>query len=206
MSRRSFNRRYDDSDEDDYEPPVYQGSRNYDGFGAAMTDAFNDMAVSVKKVATKFVEETKRKEIMSNVQSKVNEAGEAVEKAKKDAAKALEQAMRKDERGTNTSGMPEGCFCDMRGFACPKHRGREKWRCERVYQQHIRHNVDGEAAAEGAPSAAAESGNGAAQAERLKADEDMAKLIAMGFDPQRVARALEVSDGSVPASPSFFCP
>lgn len=191
MSRRFNQSRYDDSDSDD--EPIYRGSRNYDGVGSSLGDAFNDLAVSVKNVAGKLVDESKRKEIVSSLQSKISEAGETLEKVKKDTSKAFEHAMRKDERGTNTSGMPDGCFCDMRGYACPKHRGREKWRQDRVYQQHIQHNFCGEVAAGGGEDedGAAVYAANAAVADRLKADEDMAKLIAMGFDPDKVQRALK---------------
>ena len=42
-----------------------------------------------------------------------------------------------DGRGKNTSNMPEGCYCDMRGWTCPLHKGHEKWRQSHVFTQHV---------------------------------------------------------------------
>ena len=38
--------------------------------------------------------------------------------------------------------MPPGCFCDMRGYACPLHRGREAWRYSHDFKHHVENNID----------------------------------------------------------------
>ena len=130
--------------------------------------------------------------------------------------------------------MPPGCFCDMRGYACPLHRGQEAWRFSQDFQSHVRHNVDPENASAKAvgiaggdakiikevvasavavertpgalptsrppqppehdpfPGAAPPGGGGgrAASASQDELDSVMAQLVAMGFDPERVAQAL----------------
>jgi len=51
-------------------------------------------------------------------------------------------SMGDDSPPRSQSSLPENCFCDMRGFACPRHRGREKWRQNHDYKIHVEHNID----------------------------------------------------------------
>ena len=57
--------------------------------------------------------------------------------------------------------MPEGCYCDMRGWACPLHKGNEKWRQSHVFTQHVAYNDP--TAAEAAESVEAARSRGGAQ-------------------------------------------
>ena len=45
------------------------------------------------------------------------------------------------------SGLPEGCFRDMRGFTCPKPRDREKWRFAHDYQIHVQYDNESDVGA-----------------------------------------------------------
>ena len=106
------------------------------------------------------------------------------ERAKQSWEKAKVEWEKMNEQQKNTSGMPEGCFCDMRGWACPKHRGKEKWRQSHVVKIHEAYNGgDGGAASNGAASDAAAEDN-------THLDELMAQLMTMGFEPERITQAL----------------
>ena len=54
-ARRGGPGRWDD-DDDDY-APVYKGNRNYDSVGAKVGEAFSDLAVSVRKVADRVLDD-----------------------------------------------------------------------------------------------------------------------------------------------------
>ena len=148
-----MSRRYYD-DDDDYEP-IYRGDRNYEGVSSSIGDALSDLTVSVKKAGEKIMDEHARREVIDKVKDHANAANrkvdELVEKAKEVIDAAASAADPPPRR--STSGMPDGCFCDMRGFACPKHRGREKWRQSQDYAIHVQHNLGGQAADGGADDA-----------------------------------------------------
>ena len=159
-----------------------------------------------------------------------------------DAASRASTSSRERENNDTDGGsrrmigsMPPGCFCDMRGYACPLHRGKEAWRFSHDFQVHVRHNVDPQNASEKAvgltggdaavisevvnaayeagaqaereprassqvalrqPAPSGGGGVGAASnqsedGQREQLDEIMAQLVGMGFDPERVAKALE---------------
>jgi len=180
--------RWDEEDDDYY--PVYKGARNYESLGAKMGEAFSDLAVSVRRAAGNVLDDPA-------VSKQAAEAGKTWEKAKK----AVFGEEEPDDDRRVASGLPANCFCDMRGFACPRHRGREKWRLAQDYKLHVKHNVE----ADGSSSETALGGGGklagatfgadviqrAQDAAGIAArDADMAQLVQMGFDPDKVARAL----------------
>lgn len=238
-------RSHNEDDDDDEGRPVFRGSRNYEGPGTVIADAFGDLTVSVKKAAGHIKESiesnAKRNEMleqlgkhvdkvgeqfghtMAEMGDKFKEAGEiakqvpvlVAEKAKSEAGrKRLERELAKEReevRSRNQSGLPSGCFCDMRGFACPLHRGQEKWRLAADYRLHLKHNTSERPS--GTDSAgSSSSGNGLPACgtrssdkdsakggsleqqksdQQFLADQTMAQLVAMGFDPKRIAKVLE---------------
>ena len=213
-------RRYDDDDDDG---PIYRGNRNYEGVGASVGEALGDLATSVKRTTDQLVQEAKRSETVRAIGSKMDELGEGAgwKGANNPSARASRgrgDGWVDDGKGRNTSGMPEGCYCDMRGFACPLHRGREKWREGHVFQQHVQFNGGGNdadgtpleestarAAAAVATSSSSVGGRGQgmdtqgdteavqramamAAAERA---EHIETLVAMGFTKDMAERALK---------------
>mmetsp|Transcript_1909 Transcript_1909/g.6274 ORF Transcript_1909/g.6274 Transcript_1909/m.6274 type:complete len:163 (+) Transcript_1909:35-523(+) len=134
-ARRGGPGRWDD-DDDDY-APVYKGNRNYDSVGAKVGEAFSDLAVSVRKVADRVLDD-----------GGTNRGGRFDERRGSGSSNnAWGRARRAFSMGDDSpprsqSSLPENCFCDMRGFACPRHRGREKWRQNHDYKIHVEHNVD----------------------------------------------------------------
>ena len=95
-------------------------------------------------------------------------------------------------RRQNMSGLPDGCFCDMRGFDCPLHRGREKWRLHQDYQIHVQYNINSQQERDDESEANARTASAESSVKPdTRRDEDMAQLLAMGFDPRRIRKALE---------------
>ena len=170
MPRRS---RWDQEDSDE-ERPVYRGPRNYEGATSVIGDAWDDLVTSVKRAAEK----------IRDANDDGTDGPTLSERAKQSWEKAKVEWEKMNEQQKNTSGMPEGCFCDMRGWACPKHRGKEKWRQSHVVKIHEAYNGgDGGAAANGAASDAAAEDN-------THLDALMAQLMTMGFEPERITQAL----------------
>jgi len=178
-----------DEDDEEYHP-VYKGSRNYDSVGAKVGEAFNDLAVSVRRAAGAVLEDPA-------VSKKAAEANKTWQKAKH--AMFGDEDSDDDRRGS--SRLPDNCFCDMRGFACPRHRGREKWRFGHDFKLHVQHNVDSTGSASetalgaGSKLAGATFGEDVIKQAQAAAglasrDADMAQLVQMGFDPTKVAEAL----------------
>ena len=129
--------RWDQDDSDD-ERPIYRGPRNYEGATSVIGDAWDDLVTSVKRAAEK----------IRDANDDGSDGPTLSERAKQSWEKAKVEWEKMNEQQKNTSGMPEGCFCDMRGWACPKHRGKEKWRQSHVVKIHEAYNGgDGGAAA-----------------------------------------------------------
>jgi len=147
-------RRSDEEDDDDYEP-VYRGGRNYEGPGASFADGAGDFFDAVKKGAGELAEGIKETTL-----SLTEKVGQEVEKVTrqwdgKDEEQRQPQPGWQQRSGDSrkvtdeVSGsrrmlgnMPPGCFCDMRGYACPIHRGQEAWRFSQDFRSHVQHNVD----------------------------------------------------------------
>ena len=165
--------RWDQDDSDD-ERPIYRGPRNYEGATSVIGDAWDDLVTSVKRAAEK----------IRDANDDGSDGPTLSERAKQSWEKAKVEWEKMNEQQKSTSGMPEGCFCDMRGWACPKHRGKEKWRQSHVVKIHEAYNGgDGGAAANGAASDAAAEDN-------THLDALMAQLMTMGFEPERITQAL----------------
>lgn len=178
-------------DDDDDNHPVYKGPRNYDSVGAKVGEAFSDLAVSVRRAAGHVLDDP-------TVSKKAAEAGKTWSKAKRVVFGADDDD---DDDRPAGSGLPENCFCDMRGFACPRHRGREKWRFGHDFQLHVKHNVDPSgstsetALGAGSKLAGATFGDDVVKKAQAAAglaarDADMAQLVQMGFHPKKAAEAL----------------
>lgn len=81
--------------------------------------------------------------------------------------------------------MPEGCYCDMRGWACPLHKGHEKWRQSHVFTQHVAYNdpnaaeVTDSGAAQPAAAQPVAATGGAAAADAAAADLAVQRAVAM---------------------------
>ena len=86
--------------------------------------------------------------------------------------------------------MPPGCFCDMRGYSCPLHRGRELWRFSKDYQLHVAHNVDPNNPGQRATGIAGEAAPGGA-----------APTVAVDRRPPAAAGVPDVGSGSGSADP-----
>jgi hypothetical protein len=220
--------------------------------GDKIGDAVVSMRNAAGRMADNLERDISRGEGVGAIPGKLNELGENIREGAAElservgnewdkAADKVREGDRRSSRGSrgeryddrpreSRSGerrmlgnMPPGCFCDMRGFACPLHRGREAWRNSHDYQTHVSHNLDSEAgqlahgiagrsgSPEGRGSAACGTPGGggggsggpgsrpstdtATDSEML--DHAMAQLVTMGFDPDRVARALSMNKGSV---------
>lgn len=212
-----MSRRWDDDDEELHDRrPVFKGSRNYESFGSSFGETLGDVATAAKNAAANLKEQIGRNDALEKLGSKLNDVGESIKqtdmgnsvqkewkKVTAGTTKMLEErrlaAEIEKERSKSHSKMPPGCYCDMRGFACPLHKGHEKWRTGQVYQQHLKHNLggnDSSAAVGGGSSGGDEArggsnrGDGAGDATSTEVDEMMAQLVGMGFDPERVRSVL----------------
>ena len=151
-SDRQRDRRYDDDDD----RPVFRGNRNYEGVGVGVGEALGDMATAVKRTTDRMVEEAKKSEMVSRLGNQVEQITKDVRGEGKSQGGCFTSApflpvatgspwhlparaggWSDDGRGKNTSNMPEGCYCDMRGWTCPLHKGHEKWRQSHVFTQHV---------------------------------------------------------------------
>lgn len=156
-------RRWDD-DDDDYRP-VYRGPRNYEGTGASIGDAIGDAVVSVTTGAANLAEniarEARRNDVLRNMGDAAADVGDMIKNTTAELGERVGQEWQKaaskisgeppppPQGGGNRrmlGNMPPGCFCDMRGYACPLHRGREAWRTSADFKHHVAHNVDPERA------------------------------------------------------------
>ena len=166
-------RRWDDDDDDDYNP-VYKGSRNYESTTVSIGDAIGDAVVSVRNGAVNMAENISREARQNDALRGMGEAvADVGDMLKNTTADLSERVTHEWQRATSkitgephdaTAGnrrmlgnMPPGCFCDMRGYACPLHRGREAWRTSTGYQSHMAHNVDPKNAGEKATGIAGKS-------------------------------------------------
>jgi hypothetical protein len=229
----------------------------FQGMGSSIGDVIGDALVSARQatanLADNLAREARRNEVLRGIGDTAGEVGELVKEGALDLServgnewqKVTEKVSGEDDSGRREreqgsrrmlGNMPPGCFCDMRGYSCPMHRGRELWRFSKDYQLHVEHNVDpnnpgeratgiaGEAAPGTNPNAdprpppsrsaggrvgggsGGGSGSGASREyaygrgrsreELEKLDEAFATLLAMGFDPKRVSKVLELH-GSV---------
>lgn len=216
----------DDDDEVHDRRPVFRGSRNYEGFGSSLGETLGDVAASVKLAAANLKEQISRSDAIDKIQNKLSDVGDTLKRTEVGAAvqkefqkvaaatsKAVEErrlmAEREKQRSRSHSKMPPGCYCDMRGYACPLHKGNELWRSGHVYQQHIKHNVEkangGSTSASpdgggttsdqgprrnGEERSSAGNGQSGGSVSQSEVDEMMAQLVSMGFDPERVISVL----------------
>ena len=138
-------------------------------FGEAIGDAIDSVKAVTSNVADNVGREIAKNDILRKVGDGVADVAESIKEGAADLSERVgnewEKATAKlDDRGRpvlsdpksrddedNEKGsrrmlgsMPPGCFCDMRGYACPMHRGREAWRFTKDFQLHVEQNVDPE--------------------------------------------------------------
>ena len=210
------------------------------GVGASIGDALGDAFEAAKQGASDLTRNLQRSDLLRDIGRGAAEVGEIVKETAVDLSERVGnewdkathgRPARRDRGGrdqpSEQSGsrrmlgnMPPGCFCDMRGYACPMHRGRELWRYSQDYRLHVEHNVDpsnmgqratgiaGEASDEPPPKSSprqppstsprgARSTSGFQQGQRSKEeieklDEAFATLLGMGFDPARINAVLKL--------------
>ena len=203
-SDRQRDRRYDNDDDD---RPVFRGNRNYEGVGVGVGEALGDMATAVKRTTDRMVEEAKKSEVVNRLGNQVEQMTKDVRGESKSQGGFTHQqhpsrgpqahlgacpparagGWGDDGKGKNTSNMPEGCYCDMRGWTCPLHKGNEKWRQSHVFTQHVAYNDPNAAqAAESVEAARSRGGaqpaaatGGAAATDAAAADHAVQRAVAM---------------------------
>ncbi|KAL1523057.1 hypothetical protein AB1Y20_018017 [Prymnesium parvum] len=204
---------WDDDDDDDFHDrrPVFKGTRNYESFGSSLGEKIGDAVTTVAQAAGNLKEqlerEARKNDALDKLGSKFNNLGESIRqtdagnviqkewaKVTSAASKAIEErrlaAEREKDQARSHSKMPPGCYCDMRGYPCPMHKGHEKWRTSTVYQQHLLYNSDGKEEGARQSSSGQSSANGASGKDSAELDEMLAQLVSMGFDPERVVEVL----------------
>lgn len=214
MSRRRW-------DEDDRSAsPVYRGSRHYEGAGASISEALSDAVVSVTTgaatIADKIGREARRNETLRSMGEAVTDVGDMLKHTTSDLGERVGHEWNKatskitgDDRQPDASAaddkrnrrmlgnMPPGCFCDMRGYACPLHRGREAWRTSADYQLHVAHNVNPENAGQKATGIAGEGTIPMPEKARMTPPHSV-RSPAPGIDRRCTARARLASQPSSP--------
>ena len=201
---RQRDRRHDNDDDD---RPVFRGNRNYEGVGVGVGEALGDMATAVKRTTDRMVEEAKKSEVVNRLGNQVEQMTKDVRGESKSQGGFTTSTLLRgpqahlgarhpparaggwgdDGKGKNTSNMPEGCYCDMRGWACPLHKGNEKWRQSHVFTQHVAYNDPTAAqAAESVEAARSRGGaqpvaatDGAAATDAAAADHAVQRAVAM---------------------------
>ena len=150
-------------DDDDDDRPAYRGPRDYESTSTSVGDVIGDALVSVKQATTSLTQELSKSEVLRDVGDMMKETAQGVGEGLSDLSERVgnewqraSDKLQGEERRQSGSGngggssgsrrmlgkMPPGCFCDMRGYACPMHRGREQWRFSDDFKQHVETNVD----------------------------------------------------------------